>query len=134
MVRSALENAKAVRTVYFIGSEKEAFVKIGVASDVRKRLQDIRTAAPFPVRILGMVERRDAAKTERELHQLFAAYHTHGEWFRLTPAILEWLADNAESVNEGEEEWLDLYYQLPADQQLAVAESVASARKTKPPA
>ena len=65
--------------VYFVGCA--GFVKIGVTNNVPGRLSALRTASPFPVGLLGLVE--GTAKDEADLHGYFKAKRVRGEWFAL---------------------------------------------------
>lgn len=70
----------ARRVVYFIQAGQHGPIKIGVASNVRKRLAALQTGHHTSLRIIGTVP-GDAA-LERELHQRFAAHRIRGEWFK----------------------------------------------------
>lgn len=65
--------------VYFIGFRD--YVKIGFTSrPLNERMERLQTGAPEKLEVFAtlLADRR----TERELHGTFAAYRTHGEWFR----------------------------------------------------
>jgi hypothetical protein len=54
-------------------------IKIGITGDVRARLGHLRTACPWPLRLLF-----DFPGTEKEeafLHETFAEHRMRGEWF-----------------------------------------------------
>ncbi|MBI2925457.1 MAG: GIY-YIG nuclease family protein [Verrucomicrobia bacterium] len=65
--------------------------KIGIAIDVRKRLQSIKTSCPFPVEIVKAWQSEDASAVERILHKRFTAHRVNGEWFNLPDTDLEML-------------------------------------------
>ena len=56
------------------------YVKIGVSSDVKRRIKDIESACPYPVELLyhGVCE----GQTEEEWHNKFKKFHHRGEWFK----------------------------------------------------
>ncbi|MGD9613766.1 MAG: GIY-YIG nuclease family protein [Alphaproteobacteria bacterium] len=72
--------------VYFIQAGEDGPIKIGFASDVRKRLRNLRTAAPIPLIPLGYIE--GDKKTERRLHAQFQDLRRFGEWFTPAPALM----------------------------------------------
>ena len=82
-------NAK--RYVYFIHAPESGVVKIGSAADPEKRLRELQTGCPTPLRLIG----RSACPSdtaEKELHQKFTADRVRGEWFREGP-VIEMLRD-----------------------------------------
>lgn len=72
----------AITNVYFIGGELGP-VKIGMASNVKRRLRDLQMASPIELAILATVE--GPPLLEREYHKRFAAHRLHGEWFTRYP-------------------------------------------------
>jgi hypothetical protein len=82
--------------VYFIRCD--SFVKIGVATNVVNRFQQIKTANPFPVAPLGFIPEDTvigADKLEFDLHCRFGQLHHRGEWFKLVSPLAEFIAENA---------------------------------------
>lgn len=69
--------------LYFIVSGE--FVKVGLASDVRRRLEVLRTGNPHPMRIAAWrtVPAAMARYVEKAVHVKLADYAHFGEWFRL---------------------------------------------------
>ncbi|MFD5898562.1 GIY-YIG nuclease family protein [Streptomyces sp. NPDC060366] len=65
--------------VYLVGSVAARPVKIGTAADVAARLRDLQCGSP--VRLHVMWQTRGGRRLEHALHQRFAAYRSHGEWF-----------------------------------------------------
>lgn len=85
MVRQRIK-AKSISPsayVYFIHSAN-GLTKIGVASDVKKRLHTLNTASPVELELLFYFEPKDAKRTETYLHKVFAHKRIKGEWFNLT--------------------------------------------------
>jgi len=64
--------------VYFIRAESGQ-IKIGVSVDVVERLQDLQSASPSRLELLGTVS--GGLREEGRLHRKFAAHRLHGEWF-----------------------------------------------------
>lgn len=71
--------------VYVIGGGRRQ-VKIGYSTNMAARLAALQAASPQRLRILGTHPGTKA--TEAWLHERFARYRTHGEWFDLSSANL----------------------------------------------
>lgn len=67
------------RWVYLVGSTLTRPVKIGVAKNAEARLDELRIGSPVPLHLIWKA-RGDRA-LEINLHQYFAPYRIHGEWF-----------------------------------------------------
>lgn len=74
--------------VYFIGNED--FIKIGVSDEIHNRISDIQTSFPFKIRVHLLIE--GGFGLENELHRKFSTYSTYGEWFRLSPEIVNYIS------------------------------------------
>ena len=72
-------NNDTARWVYLIGSALSRPAKIGVAGNVQSRLDELRTGSPVPLHI--MWKTRGDRDLEYSLHEYFAPYRIHGEWF-----------------------------------------------------
>lgn len=72
--------AKAPQHVYFIRATVTGLVKIGCASDPAGRLKALQIGSAETLDLLAVW--RDAGRDgEREMHELFASFRAHGEWF-----------------------------------------------------
>ena len=69
------------RAIYFIVNRRASAVKIGVADDPVARLATLQIGCPDRLELFAQMP-GDVAY-ERALHNAFAEYRTHGEWFRL---------------------------------------------------
>jgi hypothetical protein len=78
-----------LRWVYFI-ADGAGHVKIGYTVDVASRLNSLQTSTAFELRVLAVL--KGGAETERQLHERFAEHRVRGEWFRLVPEILDYVA------------------------------------------
>ncbi|CAL9648598.1 GIY-YIG nuclease family protein [Streptomyces sp. enrichment culture] len=67
------------RWVYLIGSTLTRPVKIGVATRPEARLDDLRVGSPVPLHLIWKT--RGGRALESVLHEYFAPYRIHGEWF-----------------------------------------------------
>lgn len=73
--------------VYIISmdSGKESFVKIGVYSCPKDRLEELQIGNPYKLNIVSSIEmdsRKSAYNLENYLHRSFGRHHVRGEWFR----------------------------------------------------
>jgi len=62
------------------------FFKIGKATDLNKRVRQIKLQLPYPVTVVHKIQSRDITCTERFWHKRFASQRAHGEWFTLNDA------------------------------------------------
>src|ERR1700731_2369046 len=66
-----------------------SFVKVGVASNISKRLKALQTGAPLPLKLFDSVRVESAQlayRYEYLVHRKLARFATTGEWFRIAPA------------------------------------------------
>lgn len=81
----AAAKARQSAFVYVIGRE-EGPVKVGISSNPRKRLSQIRTACPFHAELLHvepMLDRWHARYHEEMFHGVYEEKRLNGEWFDL---------------------------------------------------
>ena len=67
--------------VYVIGCE--SYVKIGIATDIKRRMRNLTTANPFDLVLLLYrgVPTSEAAWVERDIHARLSGFRHRGEWF-----------------------------------------------------
>ena len=85
-LRAVPKNAQT--KVYFMGCER--FVKIGMAADPRRRMQDHQISVPFKLKMLAIIE--GGMEEENKLHAQFKHLHERGEWFRLEGDLADYIA------------------------------------------
>ena len=68
--------------VYIIQSNNE--VKIGVAKNVKKRMQGIQTSNQYALKLIGIKETDDDYFLEKKIHDYLRDYRIRGEWFKLS--------------------------------------------------
>jgi len=76
--------------VYLIGPEPDypgSLIKIGVTTDLQKRLQTFQSGSPLPLAVKWAVP--GDRSLELWLHQEFSSERRHGEWFDLGPDPIE---------------------------------------------
>lgn len=86
------------RVVYFISASPNlrvgCLVKIGMASNARRRLAAIQVHHPKPLHLLATIT--GGRPLERDIHERFAESRTRGEWFRITPELKAYIKERAE--------------------------------------
>lgn len=87
--------------VYVIGNDETSLVKIGHSEQPDKRLLQIKTGSPWPLRLLW--QHGGGQRLERALHQRFAAQRRNGEWFDFGDAdpVATVSAATAELIDSG---------------------------------
>jgi hypothetical protein len=66
--------------VYFVQGRKGGAVKIGYAVNPQRRLGNMSTGSPVPLRLLAAIP--GDRKLEFDLHRFFGVGRLHGEWFQ----------------------------------------------------
>lgn len=86
MPTDALQWRRNLRhSIYLIGAEN-GLVKIGISSNVERRIVRIRLISPVAIKLLFSIPVPNAVSVERELHKQFSHKRQHGEWFSLSRA------------------------------------------------
>lgn len=87
------------RDIYFVTCDVDGFpVKIGMSGDVTERMRDIRTALPYPVKLLGTFS--GTSKDETAIQAKFRSFKLTGEWFQRTPELMAYIAEVCVSVRD----------------------------------
>lgn len=84
--------------VYFayIGEASPVYIKIGFSKyDPNKRLKNLQTGCPFPIKLLGFVIGR--MSQEEELHSVLKDYRIQGEWFDYSDYVERIVRDQLDS-------------------------------------
>lgn len=96
-------HALAVPTsVYVI--EAGEYIKVGLAENILKRLQVLKTHCPLPVRVAFCsrpIPRSEARKIEQSCHSFLIKFHVHGEWFKTDAVSAIKFINLAEDVGYG---------------------------------
>ena len=61
--------------------------KIGVTNNIRNRLKNIQTGNPDAIKIIALLECPKPTHIESSLHEEFACYRIHGEWFEMSSDV-----------------------------------------------
>jgi hypothetical protein len=76
--------------VYLIGT-REGEYKIGWSHTPEQRIRYVEAPSRGEKELLHAIRCKDAPKTEKLLHQVFASKHIKNEWFTLTPEDVQWI-------------------------------------------
>lgn len=77
--------------VYFL-AQNNFMIKIGYSKDIRKRINSLKTASPYPLLLLGYVE--GDKKEEKRIQEMFCKYNVQLEWFQVNQEILNYINEN----------------------------------------
>lgn len=75
--------------VYFIQHDEGGPIKIGTALGPESRLANLQSGNPFPLYL--RLKLQGGKEEERALHKHFKHIRMSGEWFRATPALLQFI-------------------------------------------
>lgn len=95
IVRIGESRAPATWVYFALQESIEPLIKIGITTNIKKRLRGLSTANGFDVRLLGF--RAGDIVLERALHAQFADHRVRGEWFKPCKAIKDYIAQNCEA-------------------------------------
>lgn len=76
--------------VYFIQAGESA-IKIGITENLGDRLTNLKTGNHEVLKVLHQIDcpsRETATRVEAELHRFFRDFHLKGEWFKVSPFLL----------------------------------------------
>ena len=90
--------------VYVIQAGKNGPIKIGAATDPRRRLEQLQTGSADRLHLVKVFD--GGTELERELHRRLSKYRLHGEWFEssrevaklLCAAVDEWAAGEDDRI------------------------------------
>jgi len=78
------------KNIYFIQGEITGLIKIGQAHEPEVRLKLLQIGSPDRLKLLGSM--RCFEKCESILHKTFYKDKVHGEWYRSSEKLLEFIA------------------------------------------
>lgn len=78
--------------LYFIRNPTSGLIKIGVAKNVKKRLNQLGCACGVELELLRLIEGHGALETE--FHVAFGEHRTVGEWFKPDPELVAFATGN----------------------------------------
>lgn len=82
--------------IYFVQSEADGAIKIGMSNNPLKRLSSLQSGSPATLHLLGIMKCGfKSYETEQQLHDKFKHLSIHGEWFRPGEDLIGFIAENA---------------------------------------
>jgi hypothetical protein len=87
-LRPARED-KVLSVVYFIQCCETELIKIGISTQLLKRLRTLQASSAPRLRVLGI--HRGGIIEETRLHYQFSHLHDHGEWFKPGDDLLSYI-------------------------------------------
>jgi len=91
-----LDDFKGVRRrigyVYLIKDCERNLYKIGMTTDIRKRLNALQSSTGnSSLMLIHKIRSKRCSELEKILHQMFAGKCVFGEWFQLTDEDVDWI-------------------------------------------
>jgi hypothetical protein len=83
--------------IYFIQKGEGGPIKIGMTTNLKKRRAAIQTHSDEKVILLAQLD--GGARRENEIHSMFEQDRKHGEWFRPSEKLLEYVASIQEETS-----------------------------------
>jgi hypothetical protein len=78
-------------SVYFVTAGEGGPIKIGWSQDVYRRMEELQTANPHKLVLIGKL--RGTMADEARVHSLFSRFRIQSEWFKHVPEILEFIQE-----------------------------------------
>lgn len=75
-------------TVYIVKAGD--FIKVGVTEDIERRMKTLQAGCPLAVELIHTIPHA-SRETESEFHRRLAEHHLWYEWFKLTPAVQQFI-------------------------------------------
>ena len=70
--------------VYFVKHKTMKPIKIGVTSNLTKRLQALRVSCPYGLDLIGRILSPEPKELESKLHKRLKSKRLNGEWFDIS--------------------------------------------------
>lgn len=94
--------------IYFIQQGDSGPIKIGYSENPCRRLAFLKTANPFPLKIVGLISNA-SLRIEVETHNKFANMRMEGEWFEPRLALINFIKKYCRNGIDGKIRlWKDL--------------------------
>jgi len=88
------DETDATARVLYVIAHPHGYYKIGVSSNPLRRIQDLQTASPYSLRLIGFSGFKDPVAAESALHSRFSECHERGEWFDFSDKVATTLVNN----------------------------------------
>jgi len=80
------------KDVYFVQCGDDGPIKIGMASNIKSRINDIQSMCPYQLSVIGSIP-NGGKVTERLLHEKFSSLRIHGEWFSPGSELISFVSE-----------------------------------------
>jgi len=80
--------------VYLLKGER--YYKIGLSSNVNRRMEEISPRLPFETELICTIATEDMHGLEAQLHELYAGKRANGEWFKLSDEDVAYIKELAD--------------------------------------
>jgi len=77
------DNPTDGQNVYVIEHE-HGYVKIGVSTNPKQRIDKLQTGCPYELDLLGVIETDSPFEVESNLHEKYDGRQKQGEWYNLS--------------------------------------------------
>lgn len=75
--------------VYLIRAKGTNRYKIGCTTNLKSRLKSLRIKNPYELELIHSIPSNDIEIFEKSLHDQFAKYRVHSEWFELPECVVD---------------------------------------------
>lgn len=86
IAKQQAEKAPVVRYIYLIRCGP--YYKIGIATDIPRRLSTLQIGCPYPLKLVKAWPSLNPEQDERQIHSLLWEHNCRGEWFKLPKTFL----------------------------------------------
>jgi len=82
-----------LKVVYFAQDSRSGEVHIGLAAyrKLDKHIEQLQVGNPSELKLLGIIQARNAAALVRELRATFSDARVRGTWFRPIPDLMDYI-------------------------------------------
>ena len=106
--------------VYFVKHKTMKPIKIGVTSNLTKRLQALRVSCPYGLDLIGRILSPEPKELESKLHKRLKSKRLNGEWFDIS------ISEVKDIIDEYDEDYksdLNKIHNLLAEKNLSIRET-----------
>jgi hypothetical protein len=86
------------KNIYFIQAKSNHLIKIGQTNNIERRLAGLKRMSPVKLRLLGYVN--SGLYSEPFLHNKFKESRMHGEWFKPSEELYDFIEKNCIQKNK----------------------------------
>jgi hypothetical protein len=98
---------KKTKEIYLMHSEEIGAYKVGISKNPNKRLNELKTGCPYPIKIIYNFPSKRPFLLEAALHKSYCSYKKNldgdslfGEWFNLPPSEVSGFIDKCKKIED----------------------------------